>query len=360
MIIPAHLNFFSIDECGLYKHGANEPKGMDVKETFELIHNWVRGKPLEDTIPWDPSESRTGVPKCYCHDVYMCESTGEYLLILWKSDADSAGTLLGAQASATTGNGNVVEYTNNYRGKPVIWGRPCYYWVIPKLKTIISIKLDHSVCDSQMLQDWITKCINNRVNHPNKKRYTTEGGQVKLSFTDASDISGAKYAYRFDVKLRSLATVSAELQDLAARVTHIVRRETIRLQVGTDDRADWVKLFDKIPYLSPKPKSKSRQIEVRAEAKPTAAEVKKIVESFAKEDRKKSDWNNVGFETDTGMVWADKYRLRATINLSKDSLSVFTAAEMHEKLSKNRVTLLAPVERDEGADTARRLAGFGI
>jgi hypothetical protein len=356
MIISAHLNFFSIDECGLYRHGDSQPKGVDAAETFELIHSWVRGKPLEDTIPWDPSESRAGVPKCYCHDAYKCESTGEYLFVLWKSDTDSAGTLLGAQATATTGSGDVVEYTNNYKGKRVIWGRPCYYWVIPKLKTIVSVKLEHSVCDSQMLQDWVTKCINNRVAHPNKVRHLTETGLIRLAFNDSTDTTGAKYAYRFDVKLRSLETASAELQDLSARVTHIVRRETIRLQVGQDDRADWIKMFDKIPYLSPKPKAKSRQIEVRAEAKPTAAEIKRIVESFAKEERKPSDWNNVGFETDSGTVWADRYRLRATINLNQDSESVFAAATMHERLSKNRHSLLAPVERDEGIATTRRTA----
>ena len=155
MITSAHLNFFSIDACGLYKQGDKNPKGLEITESFDLIYDWLRGKPLEDTIPWDASESRTGISKCYCHDIYKCDSTDEYLLILWKSDTDSAGTLWGAQASATTGSGSVVEYTNNYKGKTVIWGRPCYYWVIPKLKTIVSVKLDHSVCDSQMLQDWV-------------------------------------------------------------------------------------------------------------------------------------------------------------------------------------------------------------
>ena len=345
MITTGHLNFFNISECGLYKQGSTEPKGCDISETFQLISNWVRGKPLADTIPWDPTESRTNSPKCYCHDMYKCEDTGEYLLVLWKSDADSAGTLWGAQENATTGSGRVVEYTNNYKGSKVIWGRPCYYWIVPSLRTIVSIKFDHSVCDSQMLQDWVARCINNRVNHENKIRHSTETGQIRLSFTDGTDAGLSRYAYRFDVKLKSMDTASAELRDLAARVTHIVRRETIRLQTGVDDRSDWIKMFDKIPYINPKPKAKSRQIEIIAEAKPTAKEIKEIIENFSKENRKPSEWDNVGFETDTGTVWVDKYRLRASINVNQDAATIFSAADLHAKLTERRDTLLGPIER---------------
>lgn len=157
MIIPAHLNFFSIDECGLYKQGDIVPKALDAAETFELIYQWVRGKPMEDTIPWDPESTKNGMAKCYCHDFYKSEDTGEFFFVLWKSETDSAGTIWGAQASAKTGSSSVVEYTDSYKGKKVIWGRPCYYWIIPKLNTVVSIKLDNSVCDSGLFQDWVAK-----------------------------------------------------------------------------------------------------------------------------------------------------------------------------------------------------------
>ena len=345
MITTGHLNFFKIKECGLFKHGSEVPNGLDIEETFSLIADWVKGKPLAETIPWDPTHTKTGLSKCYCQDLYKCEDTGEYLFVLWKSDTDSAGTLLGAQEAATTGNGSVVEFTNNYKGSKVIWGRPCYYWVIPKMKTIISMKFDHSVCDSQLLQEWVTCCINNKVNHKNKIRHNTESGLIRLSFTDGTDSGISRYAYRFDVGLRSINTASAELLELATRVTHIIRRETIRLNGGADDRASWVKLFDNVPHLNTKPKAKSRQIEIKAEAKPTAHEIKGIIESFAKSDRKQSDWDNVGFETDKGTVWIDKYRLRGAVNLNQDDGKIFSAEDLHLKVSKEKSKLLEPLVR---------------
>jgi len=314
MIISGHLNFFSIEECGLYKHGSAVPKALKPAETFELIYQWVKDKPMEDTIPWDPASTKNNMAKCYCHDFYKCEDSGEYLFVLWKSDTDSVGSVWGAQASAKTGSSSVLEYTDNYKGKKMIWGRPSYYWIIPKLNTVVSIKLDHSVCDSGLFQEWVTKCINNRVVHENKKKTETDSGQIRYEFTDKNNTSADRYAFRFDVHLRSLDTGGAELKDLAARVTHIIRRDTIKLNAGMEERPKWVQLFDMIPQLPAKPKAKTRQIEVRAEAKPTDVEIKKIIETFAKEERKRTDWNNVGFETDKGnVVWVDKYRLHATV-----------------------------------------------
>lgn len=340
MHINAHLNYFSIDECGLYKHGKNDPHGLVASEVFDLIYNWVKGKPMEDTIPWDPRSSKPGFAKCYCYDAYHCDITEEFLLVLWKSDTDNNGSILGAQAAAETGKSSVVEYTDNYRGKRMIWGRPAYYWIIPKLKLVVSIKVEHSVCDSNLFQEWIAKCITNRIQHPNKKTTQTETGQTRFEFTDGSDLSESRYAFRFDVHLKSINTDATELRDLASRVTHIIRRDTIKLNTGIDERPNWVKIFDNIPFLPAKQKAKTRQIEVKAEARPSASEIKQIIEKFAKENRKRSDWDNVGFQTDAGAIWVDRYRLHESISLETEVATVFSAADLFDHLDRKRDFLL--------------------
>lgn len=357
MIIPAHLNFFSIDECGLYKHGDKIHKSLGPEETFQLIFDWVKGKPMEDTIPWSPTNSRHGVAKCYCHDYFKCEDSGDYLFVLWKSDTDSAGTIWGAAAKSETGHSKVVEHTDSYKGGKVIWGRPCYYWIIPRLKTIVSIKLDHSVCDSGLFKEWVSKCITNKIKHENKKKSQTPTGKTRFEFTDSSSLSSARYSYRFDIRLRTLNTGNAQLQELASRITHIIRRDTIDLATGLDERPAWVKLFDKIPLVSVKPKAKTRQIEIRAEAKPSVEEIREIIVKFAREERKPRDWNNVGFVTDTGDVWVDKYRLNETINFSKKDSMILSAEDVYKRLYANRVKLLEMIERQENCSQAISASG---
>jgi len=342
MIVTGHMNFFDVAECGLYRNGSTKAAGIELSDTFSLITSWVANKPMAATMPWE-GEKRADGNKCYCYDFYHDEDTDEYLVVLWKSGADSNGTLLGAEENANAGAGKVIEYTDSYRGNRVIWGRPCYYWILPAQKAVVSIKFEHSVCDSQLFQDWVAACINNHVKHPNKKKEYTEGGQARLSFTDGTVDGNARYRYSFDMSLKSLDTANGKLSELAGKVTHIVKRETMRISLK-DERAEWVKRFDKIPYLAPKKKSEKRQIEIRAEAQPTVSELRDIIQQFARDDRRPTDWDNVGFETDKGTVWVDRYRMKDEVNVNFTS-SVIPASVMYERLQVNRERYIAPLKR---------------
>lgn len=164
------MNYFNVNECGLYKSGSKKKYGCELKETFKLIQAWTENKTLGLTTPWDPTMSRYSKPKCYCKDIFHDEKTGDFLIVLWKSDTDNTGTLWGAQEDSTRGNDGVVKYTDKYKGKKVIWGRPCYYWVITDLNCIVSIKFDHSVCDTNLFQEWVVACINYKVEHANRQK----------------------------------------------------------------------------------------------------------------------------------------------------------------------------------------------
>lgn len=338
-----HMNFFNVNQCGLYKVGRDKVYGCDLTETFDLICEWVKDKPLTATIPWDPSTENKNKSKCYCKDIYKDENTGDYFLVLWKSDTDSAGTLWGAQEDNATGQGEVVKYTNHYKGVKVVWGRPCYYWIIPEIKTIVSIKFDHSVCDAQLFEDYVAACINNRVMHKNKKKEHTEAGFVRISYEDDS---GNKFMYRFNISLKSLNTSSSELQNLANNVTHIIRRETIAVE-SKDERAEWVKFFSEvIPLVPAKPKTKKRRVEVKAEAKPSTELIKQIIEKNAKENRGSSEWDNVGFATENGITWVDKYRLKDTIIMLNKKENIFGAMDLCAEIATGRNRYISPIIKD--------------
>ena len=337
-----HMNFFNIDHCGLYRVGLIKNHGCEIEETFDLISQWVKGRSLASTIPWDPEKSRTNKSKCYCKDIFKNEETGDFFVVLWKSDTDSAGTLWGAQEDHETGKGEVVKYTNEYKGSKVIWGRPCYYWIIPKYNTIVSLKFDHSVCDAQLFEDYVTACINNRVQHPNRKKDFTEKKFVRISYEGENK---TRYQYRFGMSLKSLNTSSAELTNLASKVTHIVKRESILVD-SKDERAEWIKKFTEVvPFVAAKPKTKSRKIEVKAEAKPSAEEIKYIIETNAKENRKRSEWDNVGFDTGNGITWVDRYRLKDYISISGKKETTLSAREICSEIMKDRERYIIPIHR---------------
>ena len=263
---------------------------------------------------------------------------------LWKSDSGSAGTLWGAHEDDEDGSKEEFEYSSTANKKNVIWGRPCYYWVIPALDTVISIKFDYSLCDAEMFENFVTKCITNRIDHPKRVKRHTKNGYVRLS---SEDNENSNLSYRFSTQLKSMNTSNAEMQKLAARVTHIINRETV-LVSSKDDRKTWTKRFNKcVPFLKPPLNHDKRKIEVRAEARPSAAEIKRIIEANAKENRKPSDWENVGFETEDGKTtWADKYRLSDTIRIDKTNGKLITAESLCKSLQSNRNRYTHNIERE--------------
>lgn len=339
MIITGHMNYFDVNKCGLYRQNSSNSKGIDLAETFQLITQWVHGKALANTLPWNP---QSGLARCYCKDIYTSEDTGDVLLVLWKSDTTSNGSILGAPEDAKTGEGNVVEYTNNYKGNKVIWGRPMYYWVIPSKRMVVSIKFENSVCDTQLFQDWVTACISNRVDHQNKKREYTESGQTRISFTDGTVGGEFRFRYQFDVSLRTEDTANATMTAFAASVTHIIKRETISITSPTDERAQWVRFFDGVPLIKPARNAKTRQIEVKVEAQPTVAELEQIIKSYTKENRKAGQWDNIGFATGDQIVWVDRYRLRNTIGYEVPKEQVITAVDLCEAINSRREHFLSP------------------
>jgi hypothetical protein len=334
-----HMNFFQVNQCGLYKSIDPKSYGCGLEETFSLIQEWVKDRPMSATIPWN-AISKTK-PKCYCREIYKDPTTGDFLVVLWKSETDSAGAIWGAEEDTANGSGAVYEYSNEVQGKKIIWGRPCYYWVIPSMDTVVSIKFDHSLCDSQMFQDYVGECIKNRVQHPNRIKEHTEHGFVRLSLGDADNTQ--MYSYKFDVSLRSLNTTNAVLGKMLNKITHLIWRETITVNAN-NQRAEWMDKVNKyLPFVSANPKSKKRNIEIRAEAKPTLQEVKDIIEKYARENRKSSDWENVGFLVDNTITWVDKYRLKDQIAITNMASRILPAKFLLDQINQHRQTFLKPV-----------------
>ena len=346
MADTGHMNFFKVNKCGLYKVNDHVSYDLAIEETFDLIRDWIKDRKMSETIPW-LSTGKTK-PKCYCREIHKDPVTGDFLVVLWKSETDSAGAVWGTEEDTANGTGEIFEYTNEVNGKKIIWGRPCYYWVIPSLSSIVSIKFDHSLCDSQMFQDYVAECIKNRVPHPNRIKEHTEHGFVRLSLGDEEDKQ--MYSFKFDVSLRSLNTTNAALNKILHKITHLIWRETIEVNV-IDERAEWIKkLNSSLPFVSAKPKSKKRNVEIRAEAKPTIQEIKDIIDKYARENRKPSEWNNVGFLVDNTITWVDKYRLKDQLTLTDTKSRVLPAEFLLNELNKHRQSYLNPIKNSMKTD----------
>ncbi|SEJ50480.1 hypothetical protein [Pseudomonas sp. NFR16] len=344
MLQSGYLNFFAVNKCGLYRHFSDIPKGLDLADAFARLKEWKDDRNFEATNPWDSSKYKNKT-HCYCHAIHSDSETGDFFLVLWKGDSDRHGPLYGITVNPDGSIEQVVEQTKAKGSKQMIWGRPCYYWVVPELNIVASLKFDNSRTDSAMFQDWVSGCLNFRVPLPEYVVSTTEKGFTRFELNDDDD--PYKYYFQFDVSMKSLSTSSAEMQELARKVTQIVRRETVSIK-DVNKRKGFAKLFQnfEVPYISAEDNS-IRQVELRIEAKPTVEELEQIIETYAANHDTKS-WEDVGFVLDksNSIVWASKYRLTDHISLDDDNQPVFKADEIYAKVKENRERYLAPIRRD--------------
>lgn len=346
MLKSGYINFFNVDKCGLYRLFSDQPKSLQLAETFSKLSAWKQGRNFEATNPWDARKHRNKTP-CYWHEVHSNEENGDYLLVLWKGDSDRHGPLYGITINPDGTTEKAIKQTESNSKKPMVWGRPCYYWVIPELNMIASIKFDNSRTDSKMFQEWITGCINLRVDLPEAKKITTEKEFVKIEFPADKD-DNYRYSFQFDISMKSLATSSFEMKELAKKVTHIIKRETVSIK-SVDKRRGFAKFFQRfeVPYTSAENNS-SRQVELRIESKPTEAEIQRIIEAYA-EDHEPGSWERTGFavEGTNSIVWASKYRLTQSISLDDGNSDIFGAEDLYKYLLANRDVYLEPIRKDE-------------
>ncbi|MGJ4226631.1 hypothetical protein ACP72F_27775, partial [Klebsiella pneumoniae] len=122
-----------------------------------------------------------------------------------------------------------------------------------------------------------------------------------------------------------------------------------RVSLGRNDLLIRTFLSTLVPFVSGKKNTRTRQIEIKAEAKPSLNEVKEIIEKYSSEDREKRLWDNVGFATDKGITWVDKYRMRDILNVPSEDYSTYSAAYIYEQISHKRKEFISPILKESKA-----------
>lgn len=364
--IKGTVTYFDLTEFGFYrlrrKKELNEYISGDVPQVITSLLSWLDGKTVCNTIPWD-AETNQRRTSMYCRSYAIDEDTGDTVLVLWKDVGDSSGNVHGAYANSDVGSDTNDGLTSGseVNGENVIWGQPCYYWLIPEENKIASIKFTSSIADTESLCHYIKAFVDYRGNFPNKRMSertvanAKSNREVKIkTFTFVhEDAKGKEYRTNFKIKSKMYKKASASLdyERLADEVTHIVYRETISASV-TDTRPLWSKMFDKLGaglgFQAP-PTRGSREVEVIVEANPTPAELRGLVTKYGEEHDETSDWNNIGLKLggrSESTTWLDEYVVRDELIVPQVDNEVYTAEQLLRSIKAQRTRLVSELAAD--------------
>jgi hypothetical protein len=327
------VTFFDVKEFGFYRPrraSKSDPTGKDeyvngsMSEVLESVMEWVRGREFAQTIPWDvpTNPDRT---KIYCKDCQKDEVTGDVLFVFCKALTNSKGELSGFVEGARVGSEDkdVVQVSKKVRGQNLIYGQPMYYWFIPKLNLIASINFSHSVASTEHVMDYLKRCLDNFIPHPNRKVSLDTRFHPRLN----KDISIKSVSYRsecgkFNLKFKAVAELKElslkdiSLESLARKITHIVVRDTL----SRSNRIQEDSLFDLWSKVSKKQGEVRREkhVEIIEEVNLSPDELRDVLQVYKDEHQQGSIWNNVGFRTsdnETLTKWFDRYVERKHIYL---------------------------------------------
>ncbi|MCG9619377.1 hypothetical protein L1D56_05240 [Vibrio diabolicus] len=360
--IQGSITYFDLKEFGFYRlRQKKAPEYIEgtISSIISSLESWLNGKTFRNTIPWD-ADTNLQRTKMYCRSYKTNATTGDIVLVLWKAVGDKNGNVHGAYADSNVGSDTNDDLStgSEVAGEEVIWGQPCYYWIIPEKNKIASIKFANSTTDSDSLCHYIKAFVDYRSTLPNKKEsertYThhISGREIKVKNITFESTDANNKAFRTNFKMKTQqykkASSSLNYSRLAEDVTHIVYRETISATIA-DTRPAWAQVCDTIGsalgYQTPATKGQ-RHIEVIVDATPNGTELTDLVNRYAEEHDDTSDWNNIGLKLggrSESTTWLDEFVLTDELIISQVDNEIYTAEQLLTAITAQRARLVEKI-----------------
>jgi hypothetical protein len=352
------VSFFRVTKCGFYRRKNNASVHVEgaLSDAIASVYGWLKGRDFTATIPWDIKDA-PGRTQFYSKSMAHNPETGDYLFVFWQRMGDENGDVAGILADSKVGDeeDDSIKIEHDDGGKEYIYGMPLYYWFIPEYDVIASINFPHSTASTEQILIYLKRCIDLRIDHPNKKvSETTVDHPVtgermvnkRVSYLAGDPEFSMSFALEAKIKEFSLGQVDAET--LAKRITHLVVRDKITTE-QEDDRDTKFKLWDMVFGGKDKLDAFSKNVELTSEVALDENELKRMLSIYAGE-MDDNGWSNLGFKTDgqNGTTkWFGKYierkhLLMDPVNMNK---TYYKAQSVLEELHRDRDQLLEDLKK---------------
>lgn len=368
-----YLNFFEITESGLYKiqkktqgEIKSESFGLDTSSVLKSIKDWVNSRRFKETSPWaEHGESGDASVMCYCREIHEFDN-GDFLLTLWKHDPSDSKSYRGLRLNE---QGEPIGYISNNSmdtGDDVVWGHPCYYWIIPNSNLVISVKFEDSKCDSDLMQKWINYCVRYRLKIANHNKRQPGESATTIYFSSKDAPEDYSLLYRFSKKIKEFKTSEAYLKKICETTKHVLLRNEVIVSsqpaqqesqkthksMLTLDKAN-SEIFDFIqnimgrffgPELSDEDGDNGkRRVEVKLEATPTYEQMQDFMKYSS--DFSEDGWADVIFiDENDNKTSIKKHRLVERIMLPKSG-ETYSATQLYSTIAGNRSNYLEVISR---------------
>lgn len=353
------VTFFNIDEAGFYKVRKNDkPNDLIDGSCSEILHSvnkWKDKQEFLNTVPWDIRKHKKR-DVVYCRSIAHSADTDDFVFVMWKRVGDESGKMHGIdeKAGKKEKKGDSVSLNSKtFGGKSLVYGQPMYYWFIPKLDLVASIKFPYSISDKELMTSYIKRCVENRVDHPNRKKnivtreHPVHGADAPINNVTFESSCGKHKSLRFSFKAseKRVNIYNTDLNKLAPKITHIVVRDVIAIKNFDNERSEALKLYNKV-MKKRKNNVYERRVEIETEVFLTPAELQEMLDLYQDEYDPTTPWVNMGFKEgkEDSPSFFNSYIERTDIIMDpskKHENTHYTAEDLLTELTRQRNSLLA-------------------
>jgi hypothetical protein len=349
-MVKGSVTFFSLRQFGLYKTGQSEPTKSDFSGMLDSFFSWWEEcVSVNDTCTFNGTTERSLLrKKIYCRNATSNTDNGDYVIVLWKpSGTNENGNLAGIDLRANPSDGNIE--TVETKTENIAYGEPMYYWFIPELQIVASIKFPNSVTHSYLTESYFKSYVENIM--PQEARIVEQrelnGHTFKqVKFVDPKD--NRHMAFRFDMVQMNQEMNETLLLSKRNTITHMVKRDTIVASEDID-LSRWHSLMNSFPLISPPSARDFRKVEILTEVEPTEEQLRATLRLYQDEySHTAGEYSNIGFKLkDSEKIWwLDEHSAKEAIwfDMTREQIPVFSAERLMLNLTANRDDLLAGLE----------------
>lgn len=335
MTEQAKLLFYTVNKCGYYKFGEDDPEFGDLHDTLQDLFAWVHdGKTLGQTCTYEVGAG--DVLRTFCFDMVK-NSHDDYLLTTWNETPSIEGKVASVSSGLPVGSAN-VHLTNVPRN--AIPGYATYFWFVPEHNLLATVRFQHALNGNrnlnQYLKEFLAKWSSYVVISDDRDVDHPIAGYRPDS---ESEIVHVRPTYKSSV-LRRPGSIQTILRNRSA-IRKILRKNLLRPQV-VRERTLFRTLLGGMGLENPQASREEIKVKYEVEHTPTEAELHAMI--LAWESEHETGWDDIGFQfqSESEVHWLSHSftKYEAELEVLRQNPEVVSSQSLLSELSSRRRALL--------------------
>lgn len=336
----ATITFYKIQKAGYYTYGATTPSFGNCLSLLKDLSSWADGKTLKQTKTYEGNDE---VLPAYLLDV---KNDGDnFVLLLWNEVPTTDQSVPSVAENSQFGTDPAVILNDIKKGS--IPGFATYFWFIPSLDLVASIKLTHPLTGQKAMQCYLHSFLKQSSSHVMAESVEQPDGSYDVvikgyKVNPEDDVLPKKKHYpQFSVGLVKNPGKHDIIRQNANNVSKV--EKVVELNIAkADDFSLWQKMLINMKISHPQNADVSTKVRYELSPNVSLNDIDGMIADWnANNDTSSCDYG-FSFKGDSKMYWLSRSlaRTKFPLNLERqDAEFVNSKSLLSELIGKRKLIL---------------------